>query len=347
MQYTLVLNPSHNRVYAAQAPQLALAELACLNHALGGKMEKLESSTLGGAPCLTWEQTEEASPLAIRWLGRLSSSLLLLKTAAQGYTPVPLSRLQPQQEDLVTIPKYQGRTNEQFTRLMLNAVLLYTPYWDLPARNIQVLDPMCGRGTTLLEALVQGHAASGIEIDKKETEWYKTYLANYLKFNRYKHQVTQENITDHRGAIGQRYSFTFAPDKETLKETPQHCQMVRGDTLLGKRFFPKESFHVLAADLPYGVQHGAAQGSSLSRKPQELMEAALPVWHTLLKPQGAMALAYNTRTLSPDTLAALAEKSGFQVIRPEAYSFNHRVDASIQRDLLLAVKPNEEAIHEV
>ncbi len=339
MRYALLIQPSHNRVYAAQAPQLALAELDCLRRGMGVNMENLRTGRLGGADCLRWEQAEPLTETAVRLLARVSAALLLLQEEEGAYFPVEMVRLAPEDEDLVTIPKYSGRTNEQFTRLMINAALFSTPYFSLPAREVRILDPLCGRGTTLLEALVQGHDAAGIEIDKKEVEWFKNYLATYLKHKRAKHTVTQENITNHKGTLAQRVSFTFAPDKETMKVSPRSCQVVRGDTLLAGRYFPAGRFHVLAADLPYGVQHGAVnKGGDLSRRPKELLEAALPVWHGLLAQEGALALAYNTRTLAPPTLRALVEGAGYRVLEPERGSFAHRVDASIQRDLLLAVK---------
>lgn len=339
MQYILVLNPSHNRVYAAQSTQLALAELQCLNRALGGTMADLKADILGGAACLRWSQEGHVSQQEREWLARLSGSLLLLREEDGVLYPEEMVRLAPEEEDLVTIPKYQGRTNEQFTRLMVNAALLCTPYHDLPRRQVRILDPMMGRGTTLLEAMVQGHHAWGVEIDKKEVEWLKNYLATYLKHKRAKHTVEQENITTNKGTVAQRTTVTFAPDKETMKTDPTVCQAVRGDTLLCARYFSAESFHVLAADLPYGVQHGAVDAAGgLSRKPKEMLAAALPVWRGLMAPGAALALAYNTKTLAPPTLRALVEEAGFAVVEMEDASFEHRVDASIQRDLLLAVK---------
>jgi tRNA G10 N-methylase Trm11 len=97
---------------------------------------------------------------------------------------------------------------------------------------------------------------------------------------------------------------------------------------------------LLACDLPYGVQHGAgATPGTLQRGPEALLESALPVWWDLLRPGGAAALAWNRRTLTRPRLAALVAAAGFEVVPAGDDDLVHRVDRSITRDVLVAVRP--------
>ena len=73
--------------------------------------------------------------------------------------PVTLTPPARYDEDLITIPKYAGKTNEQFTRLLLNVTVLASAKADaMFERRLVVFDPLadgappsttrCGTGTT-------------------------------------------------------------------------------------------------------------------------------------------------------------------------------------------------------
>ena len=52
------------------------------------------------------------------------------------------------------MPKYKGKTNEAFTMHLINQALCAA---KLPeGRPVTLLDPMCGRGTTLFQAVNRG-----------------------------------------------------------------------------------------------------------------------------------------------------------------------------------------------
>ena len=93
----------------------------------------------------------------------------------------------------------------------------------------------------------------------------------------------------------------------------------------------------LVADLPYGVQHGARTGGALVRSPLATLAEALPVWRGLLRRDGGMALALNRRTAPFDDAARTLEAAGFAVVSADG-EFRHRVDQSIDRDVLVAVR---------
>ena len=98
----------------------------------------------------------------------------------------------------------------------------------------------------------------------------------------------------------------------------------------------------MVGDLPYGVQHGNVTGekqTSLTRNPAELLESCLPVWAEVTKPGGALVFAWNTHVLSREKMTQLFAKHGLTVQNEGAYlGFEHRVDQSITRDIIAAVK---------
>ncbi len=67
-----------------------------------------------------------------------------------------------------SVLKYKGKTNEVFTSALLHIALLSGEFWN--QEKISVLDPMCGRGTTLFSALTFGYIAHGIEIDEADVK---------------------------------------------------------------------------------------------------------------------------------------------------------------------------------
>ena len=64
--------------------------------------------------------------------------------------------------DLPGILKYKGKTNETFTQLLVNLAWLAG---GMPEK-VHILDPMCGRGTTLFIALNRGWDATGSDVDR-------------------------------------------------------------------------------------------------------------------------------------------------------------------------------------
>ncbi len=95
------------------------------------------------------------------------------------------------------------------------------------------------------------------------------------------------------------------------------------------------------ADLPYGVQHGGRSGSGWKRSPPlEVLSEAVGPWRQVLRDGGAMALAVNRHTLAHDEARAALDDVGLHVISADG-AFRHRVDQSIDRDILLAVPPVE------
>src|SRR5699024_11021059 len=132
-------------------------------------------------------------------------------------------------------------------------------------------------------------------------------------------------------------SSDLAPDKQTRSDGGgQHVTVLGCDTVRLGELLPTASVDALVADLPYGVQHGSRAGGRWQRSPRDVLAAAAPGWRRLLRDGAGLALAVNRRTLGHEEASAVLADSGLHVLSRDG-AFRHRVDRSIDRDVLLAV----------
>lgn len=335
MRYALLVSPSANRVYAQSAAALGRAELSAVGEqVLGGAIADVREETLGSVSYLTFE-APEPSPLLSAWLSNLAATFALFALDAESgkLTPLELASWDCCSSDLITIQKYAGKTNEAFTKLLFNVTLAASAFAAEPRRPLSVLDPLCGRGTTLNQALMYGHHATGVEHDKKDFEAYCLFIQRWVKDQRLKHQATVGHVKGHP-----KLDLAFGLDKERYKAGDVlRASYVNADTLAITEVFQPRSFDLIVTDAPYGVQHGARNEGVISRKPLDLLAAALPVWRAALRPGGAIGIAWNNLVARRSELARLLTESALVVCDSPAYrGFEHRVDASIQRDLIVA-----------
>ena len=350
--YGLLVSPSHNRVYAQAAADLVKAELAVFSErALGGRVRDIEETSIGGVPYVTFS-ADELTEQDVRLLSNLSSLYALFQIEGELLRPVALQPLDLFGSDLLTIQKYSGKTNEYFTKLLLNVTAMATDSpMDLITGRPRVFDPMCGRGTTLNQAMMYGLDAAGMDIDGKDFDAYAAFLKTWLKNNRLKHQAEVTNVRREKAVLGRRLHVTLGASKERYKSgETMEITVVNADSLGAGRFFRPASFDLIVTDAPYGVQHGSrpkgAQpgrrgGPQLSRSPVELLTAAVPEWARLLRPGGAVGISWNTFVGRREQLAEILASSGLDVRDSDAYrGFRHRVDQAISRDLIVAAKPS-------
>ncbi len=330
MEYLLLLNPGHNRVYLDSAQGAAAAELSAL---LPGC--KTESTTLCGQPAfrLTCEQPLEGERLAA--CARSSLFYALFQKEGDLLRPVEAEDWRYLPDSLNTILKYPGKTNEQFTRMMVNLALA-------AAQNTRevptLLDPMCGQGTTLFEAAIRGWNAVGLEVQEQPLHKGATYFVKFLETGRYKHKRSEEKRTQGGKRIAQVISVQYAAKKDDwYAENTRKVQFYRADSALCGQLLGKNAADLLVCDLPYGVQHGAAGGGSLQRNAAKIVREVAPGWHAALRPGAGVALAYNSLTTPRHQLAEAMEAAGFTVL-PQVEGLEHRVDQAILRDVLVAKK---------
>jgi SAM-dependent methyltransferase len=342
-RYALLLRASANRVFGESAFGLAQAELATLDRALlHGMIVGQERVAIGGVDYLVIDTTDALDDGRVAMLSNLSSLHAVFEVGDDSrFRPVRVAPRVVLDDDLLTIQRYAGKTNEAFTHLLVNVALAAsgTAFERLLAgERVRLLDPACGRGTSLNRAAVYGMDACGIDVDPRDVEAYDLFLTTWLKDKRLKHKVERATLRKGRPAPAHRVTVTYGPGKDASEH--RIIDVVHDDTVAGRDHYKARSMDVLVCDLPYGVQHGSRPTTeTLERGPERLLEAALPVWLDLLKPGAAAGLAWNRRTLPRPRLAALAEAAGFGVLAPDDDSFLHRVDRSITRDVLVAVRP--------
>ncbi|WP_034275492.1 restriction endonuclease subunit M [Actinospica robiniae] len=335
--------PAANRVYAESSASLMTAELGVFNQAvLGGSIEEVAVETIGGVPYLTFNAAE-LSEQAVRYLSNLSSIFALFRLAEDGgLYPVPLTKLDRLDDDLLTIQKYAGKTNEHFTKMLLNATIMSTASPEaMIERTLRVFDPMCGRGTTLNQALMYGYDAFGVDIDHKDFEAYSGFLRTWLQRKRVKHTIDAGPVRRDRKLLGHRFEATLGLSREEYKAgEKRQITLVNADTLASEDFFPAARFDVVVTDAPYGVQHGSRNAGGLSRSPLSLLEDAVPVWARLLRPGGAIGISWNTFVADREKAVEVLAGHGLEVFDDGPYrGFRHRVDQSIMRDIIIARKP--------
>jgi hypothetical protein len=347
-RYALLLAPSANRVYADQAARLAQVELAAFGTVLDKEPADIGEAALGGVPYLVFDADLGLRDLA--YLSNLSAAHALFEVVGDLLRPVTMTPLARFDSDLVTIPKYAGKTNEQFTKLLLNLTLLASAAAPrMLDGHITVCDPVCGRGTTLNQALMYGYDAIGVEIDAKDVEAYEAFIKTYLRRKRLKH--TAEMVPVRRGGkrVARRLEVTIAvplpapgpPDGAENPKKPQRAQrltVLQADTTDLAGVIRTPCADVLVADLPYGVAHGSHDRTGgLSRRPLELLERAVPQWSAMLRPGGAAGLSWNLKVAGRAAAEEIVRAAGLEIV--PFGDLAHRVDQAIERDVLVARKP--------
>jgi hypothetical protein len=308
----MLVLPSANRVYGRAAPGMACAEL----RAFGA--DDAEVVEWGGVPYVTFATETDVSAASCLYA--------LFAVEADGLLrPVPGAARPPEgfDDSLVTIQRYPGKTNEQFTKLLLNLAWLAAGRPALVA-GLRVLDPVAGRGTTLNHALLRGWSAAGVERDVKSVDAYEVFLRQWLQDHRVKHHFTKGRVRRDGRVVGRRFEVSVG----AAGSAGLALVMVADDTRFTAEHFGKAAFDLVVADLPYSVQHRDQAG--------RVVAEALGGWASALKAGGGMALACNVRALPADALAALVEDAGLAVVDCEGFA--HRVDQAIQRDVVVAVK---------
>ncbi|MBA8792682.1 hypothetical protein FHX74_000276 [Friedmanniella endophytica] len=334
MRLLILVEPSANRVYAQQAPALAAAELTVLG---GSAVGSATPVTVAGVDYLEVE-TGLDEPRAAELAARSSVCFAVYVREGDLLRPVERPVLDHFEDDLVTIPKYPGKTNEQFTRLLVG---LAAASATRPLDDAVLLDPLCGRGTTLSTGLRQGYDVAGVETDGKAVEAYAAFLKTYLRRKRLKHRCELHPVRREGRSLGRRLEAEVTSPVDGRK---LDLEVFTGDARDSAALFGRRRFDLVVTDAPYGVAHGSTSGSTTgkrrSRSAADLLTEALPVWAGQLKKGGALALSWNTYGMTREALSAVAVDAGLEPRDDDAYlQFAHRVDASIHRDVFVAVRP--------
>lgn len=340
-KYVILANPGHNRIYFDTALKIAVSELQAIADAYDMEINDIKEGELGLPASICFSTDRKLKEDDFKALG-FSSIYYALFEIVEGnlLKPIIVPDFHTFPESMVQILKYNGKTNEQFTRLMVNLALSSC---KTESKNITLFDPMCGKGTTLYEGFIRGFDVKGIEINEQWTQEIQTYVVRFLKEGKYKHKTQKSKQSDSKGKkIANVFTLTAASEKDAFNSGEvQTLQLFNSDTRKSDLLIKKKSCDIIISDLPYGVQHGSKndKDSLMERSPLGLLKEAIPAWHNVLKTKGSLVLSYNEFTMKYDDVAIALEKNGFKVLDEEPYNnYLHRVDQSINRNLIVAVK---------
>ena len=343
-RYALLLRASANRVFGESAFDLAAGELELLGGPVRVGDAAVARTRIAGVDYLTVDVAAPIEPGGLDVLANLSGlHALFAVDADERFRPIECAPRRVLDEDLVTIQRYTGKTNEAFTHLLVNLALASgdraVERW-LAGERLRLLDPVCGRGTTLNRAALHGIDALGIEVDQRDVAAYDTFLTTWLQDKRLKHTVQRATLRKGRSSAAHRITITYGPSRDP--STHRIIDVVHDDSRAARDHHKARSVDLLVGDLPYGVQHGADTGrGSRARLPETFLAEALPVWRDVLRPGGGVALGWNRRTLPRERLVELATEAGLDVADAGDDRFVHRVDRSITRDVLIGCRPGQ------
>lgn len=344
MIYAILCNPGHNRVYFETSLKLAISEFNIVAQKLSTVFENVQHQNIYGVDYLTFQTAEELSLSDIATIFELSFIYALFKIEhinSELYLK-PIEKIKDEfvDDSIGTILKYTGKTNEIFTRLMINIA-----YYSQDNRdNIRLLDPLAGKGTTLYEGLIKGYDVYGIEIGTNIVNESYHFVKKFLETARYKFEHDALKLSgENKAFTSLRHTFKIAKTKEDFKsKNIKTLELIAGNSVYANKYYKKNYFDIIVGDLPYGVQHGIITNekqTSLTRNPTELLTSCLPVWYEVLKPNGIIVLSWNNNVLSRKKMEELFDTQYFAVQNDGAYlQFEHRVDQAILRDIIVVRK---------
>lgn len=347
-QYLILQHPGHNRVYFNFAGELALGELHIACTKLEIQFEKLEIIKIERIRYISLKTNNIITEKELEYLSRLSFIFAIFKANTDennqiSLTPIPVFEYEYVDNKISTILKYAGKTNESFTKMMVNIALLSSDFsYD---DTIELLDPVAGKGTTLYEGMVYGFNVAGIEIDKKPVHEMSTFFKKYLETERYKHTADKRQIFGkNRSEAVYVDEFEFSVNKEDFKSdgVRHKLSMVNGKAQEASHYYKNNQFHLIVGDLPYGISHGSStneKSNSNTRNPLELLTLSLPHWDKILKVGGVVVISWNTFIIARHRLFDVFTDNGFTILNDYPYNnFEHMVDKSIKRDFIVAKK---------
>jgi hypothetical protein len=345
MKLALKITPQRSTQYANMAETLAAPEL--LASPLGTLIKEVVPVTLAGQAYLLvtvddeylgdqrgggYQRRSGYPPLHIlSHLGATSEAYEYFEQVGEVRGPL-LRPLEPQFTpfvplEMAEIRRYKGKTNEIFTRVLLNIALFAGAYGEQFTERLRILDPLAGGGTTLFLALAAGYDAFGIELERQDVETTAVFIKQYFNSEHIPYKETEE-----RRRAGKRYQFEIGRKGATRMLVLTHGDTIEADVHM--REVPGgPRMHAIVGDLPYGIQHfGEIAG---------LLCKALPTWERLLLPGGTLALAWNATRMERTAMVELLEQHTQLRVRnePPYTQLAHTVDRVIKkRDIVVAVK---------
>ncbi len=336
MQYAFAIKPHANARYALSMDKLALIEMQCLLRALDFQATVTQEKLAGTRFILI--ETQPIDEAGWRLLSGHSGIYFAALKDGEWLKPLPLRQAAYLDADLAQVLKYKGKTNADFTLMMIHCALAASAF-ALSGDPLTVLDPLCGRGTTLFCALQEGHHAAGIEIDKKAVHEADVYFKRYLQYHRLKHKRETVSATLPGGGSAAEIRYSLSNSAQAYKAgDTRSLRLFQGSAAYADRMLGADGCQLIVCDLPYGVQHTAKDKQGTATM-QRLMEESFPAFHRALQKGGAAAVSFNTYTLRREALCEAMETAGLHILTDAPFNdFSHWVEQAVNRDMVIAVK---------
>ena len=338
MVYSFELIKHANIRYRDSLSVLAQCELFSMLLHLGISCD-LNLEELGGSRFLTFE-CRELSEEELSFLSGHSAVVFLAEKTGDYLRPLSFPDQAYLPDDLPEVLKYKGKTSAAFSRMMINTAAALTPFHDHP---FTFFDPLCGKATGCFCSLAAGMNAVGLDYDRKSVLEASDYFSRYLKFHKLKHEKTARSETFGNQSIPVT-EFVFADRKEHYTAGDvRKLTLAYADTAESPALFRKKQAHIISADLPYGIQHAPMSGS----RPEpinDFLRRILPVWKSILKPGGVIALSFNTLTLPTTFVRNALVSAGFHLPKSNLFTgLCHEVEHAVIRDVVFALNTEEES----
>ena len=333
MVYSFQLWKHPNIHYREALLRLSRCELLSMLRALSISAD-ISIEMMGSTAFLCF-QCRELSPDELKLLAMHSSLGMMFEKTGAWLRPISVTSPDVFPEDLPEILKYKGKTNPSFTRMMLNVSLSLTSFFRNPNQAV-ILDPLCGKATSLFCGVCMGASAVGLDTDRRSLKEAEDYFSRYLKSAGIKHTLHSLSSTvNSRGVPGTVFRFSVNRDDFKAGQT-SFLTMFNADSALAAPLLRKSPANILITDLPYGVQH-APHGLSGPESFKTFLERMLPAWRQALIPGSALALSFNALTLKRKTVLEALSSSGYLVYNGDEYSdLAHTVEQAVCRDLVFA-----------
>ena len=341
MIYSFGLIYHANIHYRKSIEKLARCELFCLLHSLHIDFNEISANQIGRTFFLSFECSRELNETELSFLSRHSSVGLMAEQHGALLKPISARIPDYLQEDLPEILKYKGKTGVPFTRFMVNTALSLSSFAH-SCDPVTLLDPLCGRGTSLFCALQYGMNAVGLDQDKKSIQEADTYFGRYLKTYRLKHTRSAASETMNSRSLPV-ISYIFSDTREHARTGDTRIlRLACGDASLAPVLVRRTPAHVLVADLPYGIQHAPRETDSRPETFQTLLRRCTPRWDESILPGGAVALSFNEYTLPAKDLLNILEDAGFEPLQDGLLGdLRHEVEQAVSRNVIFALKQKE------
>lgn len=313
MALKLLIDPRAHGAFFDATHAVALAELQAHFPACTATVEEHATLTF-----LRADLPPDAAPQLVR----LACIQAVFDDTPDGLRLLDVSPDFEGPESLVTGAKYRGKTNELVTQMALNLALRFA---TVPAGKApRLLDPMAGRGTTLLWARRYGLDAVGVEVDPRAPEDLHRHVKRQAKLHRIKHQANR-GFTGRRTKDGTGRFVEYVFGDRRLK-------LVTGDTRALPTLLGQDRFTHLVTDIPYGVQHTGPGGT---RDPLGVLREAAPGWVARMRPGAALVISFNALLPRPEALRAVFGEAGLTAVD---FAAPHRMSESILRDFAVFVR---------